>query len=700
MRIHPTSLMLAILVCSVSPARAAGRWTLVGWNNLGMHCMDPDYSVFALLPPYNTVVAQLVDTDGHLVVDASGITVTYEAVADPDGSVNRSSRGKTNFWSYVGALFGVHVDEDVGLAGNAMPGAENVAQPMAFDAAHAWFIAEGIPLTPLDDAGHTNSYPLMRLTARDGGGTVLAATDVVLPVSTELNCRSCHASESSPAAQPISGWVDDPDPERDTRLNILRLHDDLEAGGGTYQALLAQAGYEASGLFGTATAGTPILCARCHASAALTGSGLPGVSPLTRAVHHRMASARDPDTGLRLDDGNNRAACYRCHPGSTTRCLRGAMGRAVAADGSLAMQCQSCHGSMQTVADGARAGWLDEPRCQSCHTGTAIQNAGALRFTSVFADSGLVREAVDDTFATTPDVPLPGHSLYRFSTGHGGLQCEACHGATHAEYPSATRNDNLQSLALQGHVGVLAECSACHAETPNTSDGGPHGLHPIGAVWVQRHGDIADEGGALRCRTCHGEDYRGTVLSRSKGDRTFSTDFGTKHFWPGFQVGCYACHDGPGGESANRNHAPQVADGELPVAGASATIDLTAADADGDVLALRVVDQPANGTVGLDGRTARYFRSADFSGDDQFTFTASDGQTDGNLAVVRVHVAPTCPGDCDASGTVTIDELVRGVGLALGASVSPCAPLDTSGDGQIDIAELVAAVAAALDGCA
>src|SRR4051794_36346982 len=88
-------LCILLLVAAVpGRALAVGRWTLIGWNNLGMHCMDPDYAVFALLPPYNTVQAQLIDPDGRLVRDPGGITVTYEAVADPTGSINRTSRGK------------------------------------------------------------------------------------------------------------------------------------------------------------------------------------------------------------------------------------------------------------------------------------------------------------------------------------------------------------------------------------------------------------------------------------------------------------------------------------------------------------------------------------------------------------------------------------------------------------------------------
>lgn len=702
----------ALLTVVPIPARAARRWTLIGWNNLGMHCMDPDYGVFALLPPYNTLQAQLIDSDGRLVRDPAGVTVTYEAVADAAGSINRTSRGKTNFWTYVQALFGVTPVEDEGLAGAAMPGPANMPQAMRFDAGAALFVAEGIPITPRDDAGMINAYPLMRLVARDAGGAVLASTDVVLPVSDELNCKSCHASDTSAAARPADGWVRDPDPERDVRLNILRLHDDFDGGTQAYTDALAAAGYDGAGLFATAAAGAPILCARCHPSEALPGSGIGGVSALTRAVHHRMALVADPLTGRRLDDVENRSACYRCHPGAVTRCLRGVMGAAVAGDGTPAMQCQSCHGHMRDVAAAERTGWLDEPACQSCHTGTAVQNAGALRYTSVFTDGGAVRAAAAPTFATTPDVPIAGTSLYRFSTGHGGLRCEACHGATHAEYPSTARNDNVQSEQLQGHAGMLIECTACHAADPQTVEGGPHGMHPVGASWVERHPDAAESGGIERCRACHGLDYRGTVLSRVKGDRVLDTDFGRKHFWRGFQVGCFTCHRGPTSKQPTSNRAPVADDMQVATsAGVPIDIALMARDADGDPLALRIVDQPAQGAVALAGATARYFPPDDFAGETVFTFTASDGSTDGNLATVRIDVQPaptptataapvSCIGDCNQDRRVTIDELVRGVTIALGASpLATCPAFDVSGGGQVRVDALIAAVRAALDGC-
>jgi len=618
-------------------------WTVVGWNNLGMHCLDAEFSVFAILPPYNVIQAHLIDPTGKVVTSAAGVTVTYEAVADPTGSINTTSAGKTNFWDNVQSLFGVTLPVNAGLKGKNMPGAGNPPQPMTFDPSLNWFIAEGIPITPIDDAGRKNTYPLMRIRARDASGNLLASTDIVLPVSDEMDCSSCHASGSKPAAQPSSGWVFDTNTQRDFRRNIIRLHDDRNVANPVYLAALSAAGYNSAGLTQSVEVDKKaVLCANCHLSEALAGSGLAGISQLTTAIHRRHSGVIDPTNGLALDATANRSACYRCHPGSTTRCLRGAMGAAVAADGALAMQCQSCHGLMSAVGSPARTGWLDEPSCGNCHTGTAVTNSGQIRFTSALLASGARRVPADPTFTTNPNTPAAGFSLYRFSKGHGGLQCSACHGSTHAEFPAAHPNDNLQSIALQGHVGTIAECVTCHNTSPVTTNGGPHGMHPVGAPWVGAHTSAA-ESNRTACQTCHGTDYRGTVLSRSFANRTLSA-FGTKVFWRGFTIGCYTCHNGPSSDSGNPNRAPVVQNlsATTPV-GAPVAIALQATDPDGNVLTLRIVSQPANGTVGLVGTVATYFPAAGFSGTETFTYAASDGMTESNLGTVTVTVGSGTP---------------------------------------------------------
>ncbi|HVN87836.1 MAG TPA: plastocyanin/azurin family copper-binding protein [Candidatus Binatia bacterium] len=61
---------------------------------------------------------------------------------------------------------------------------------------------------------------------------------------------------------------------------------------------------------------------------------------------------------------------------------------------------------------------------------------------------------------------------------------------------------------------------------------------------------------------------------------------------------------------------------------------------------------------------------------------------------------PPCAGDCDGEGSVSVDELVRGVNIALGSvDVDQCGILDDDHDGHVGVNELVVAVNNALDGC-
>jgi hypothetical protein len=71
-----------------------------------------------------------------------------------------------------------------------------------------------------------------------------------------------------------------------------------------------------------------------------------------------------------------------------------------------------------------------------------------------------------------------------------------------------------------------------------------------------------------------------------------------------------------------------------------------------------------------------------------------------NEAKVTV-AARACVGDCDASGTVTVDELLAGVNIALGnVAADQCPVFDANEDGTVTINEILAAVNNALNGCA
>ena len=95
-----TTVNVPVTVLS-SAGAGQGKYSLVAWNDLGMHCVDgKDYSIFSILPPFNNLHAQLVNASTGKLVTA-GVTLTYEAVADPTGSINTQSATKTNFWTWV-----------------------------------------------------------------------------------------------------------------------------------------------------------------------------------------------------------------------------------------------------------------------------------------------------------------------------------------------------------------------------------------------------------------------------------------------------------------------------------------------------------------------------------------------------------------------------------------------------------------------
>lgn len=203
---------------------------------------------------------------------------------------------------------------------------------------------------------------------------------------------------------------------------------------------------------------------------------------------------------------------------------------------------------------GFRRPWVDEPRCESCHTGDANQHAtdqlngdGLRRYLaySPTDPAATPRTAVNPRFADEPG------KLFRYSKGHGGLACESCHGSTHAIWPTNDQknpNDNVAAKQIQGHAGTLSECSTCHrpGSLPLTT-AGPHGMHNVNdPKWVSGH-DFFAEGNLAACTSCHGLDYRGTALSVAAAARSFSTEEGQIKIQKGQVVGCYTCHNGPNG---------------------------------------------------------------------------------------------------------------------------------------------------------
>jgi hypothetical protein len=359
-------------------------YVLLGWNDLGMHCYNRDFTNLAVLPPYNTLWAQVIKRGDPPQIVTQGITVDYSFAG------NTYSVGKSNFWDNAQKLFNLPspLPANVGLTGRGLSG------PMSVKVDH--FIAEGIPLTEYSDIAPAtrDPYQLSTLIARDAStGAQLASLPVVAPVSTEMRCDRCH---SDGQRQGIStGKVE---------TNILTLHDREEK---TNPSLMQS---------------QPVLCANCHGSNALGMAGNPSLPNLSNAMHSQHAEV--------FSGPQNKDTCYNCHPGPSTQCLRDVMST------QKGMDCTNCHGTMFQVARNSNP-WLSEPRCDSsgCHAGQVSQN----------------------------------NALYRFSTGHNGVYCEACHDSTHAIAPSAQSKDGIKFVQLQGHAGPLDVCTTCHLTQPSGS---------------------------------------------------------------------------------------------------------------------------------------------------------------------------------------------------------------------------------------
>lgn len=83
------------------------------------------------------------------------------------------------------------------------------------------------------------------------------------------------------------------------------------------------------------------------------------------------------------------------------------------------------------------------------------------------------------------------------------------------------------------------------------------------------------------------------------------------------------------------------------------------------------------------------------------TVTPADGVAAGPDASVTAEILPTraCLGDCDRSHSVTVDDIVRTIDVALGAPVTTCLGADRSGDGEISVEEIITVVGNGLSGC-
>src|SRR5207249_4106762 len=97
------------------------------------------------------------------------------------------------------------------------------------------------------------------------------------------------------------------------------------------------------------------------------------------------------------------------------------------------------------------------------------------------------------------------------------------------------------------------------------------------------------------------------------------------------------------------------------------TITLSASDTEGSPLNYAIVSGPAHGTLSGTAPNLTYTPAADYNGPDSFTFTATDGSLDSNIATVSITVNPVNDAPVASSQAVVTDEDTAKA-ITLGAS--------------------------------
>ena len=109
-------LLLSCATEDSTPTAAGKAYVVFAWNDLGMHCLNPTYDTAVLLPPYNTVWAQVIKRGNPPQVVTAGISLEYRIVNNTASYTKTYGDSKFGqFWDNCLALFGVSLAHDKGL---------------------------------------------------------------------------------------------------------------------------------------------------------------------------------------------------------------------------------------------------------------------------------------------------------------------------------------------------------------------------------------------------------------------------------------------------------------------------------------------------------------------------------------------------------------------------------------------------------
>ncbi len=453
---------------------------VIATNDLGMHCTCPTAETFVVLPPFNTLRAQVFERKGEnpdVLSDPGDIRVEYRIVENTDESLKNDPyfKGWIEFGPklFPGKQFLGNDGRIHGLTGATLSG--------EMDAQDGWWEVTGIPAFPAIDPNGVENDPIdpvngakrnPYLTAvvdvyDQNSNELLASTSTIVPVAFG-GCCNCHLQVAKDYGRQGT--------PRDSFEVMGMLHQQNGSG-----IDISKIDPDGDGI------GGPIRCSQCHLDPAMgetVAPGIPGYPTSDKTFSEVVHKFHAESSAVAQYDPDIAKNCYQCHPGNGVNCFRGQ-------HKTKGLWCTDCHGDLnQRIAwNQLKKPWSAEtlPKCEDCHYNTAEGS----KFQHVFGGSFLN------------------------SMGHKDkVLCSTCHGTPHGLSPSTLAGENDQNMALQGDPRAIGKCDVCHngksniwmvpphKGTPGYSGGGSGG-GTGGTI------DVANEL-ATTCLNCHG-DRRGKV---------------------------------------------------------------------------------------------------------------------------------------------------------------------------------------------
>ena len=447
------------------------NFTILASNDLGMHCACPSFDTFMLLPPFNTLRAQVIKKGSpSLLGSSTQYKLNYSIVENTDAVLKADPYFKSwinNAPKIFPGFQPLTADGRIqSITGATLSGTMDLNTTGT-----TWFEKVGIPAYPVttntaadimtDPLGGPKRTPYLtghlELVDTTAGNKVVASDDVTVPVAFG-GCCNCHlkvAQAYGKTATPADSFATmGMLHAKSNRIDFAKLDPD-----------------------GDGVAG-PIRCSVCHWDPAMGEAKAPGFSatyPNYKILPGATFTAADVRTSTRSFsdvlhryhtqssavlasyDANIAKNCYDCHPGNGANCYRDTHTSKKNAGGQP-IWCTDCHGDLnQRVAQNQLANpWSYQtlPTCAQCHGTTYGEKSPG--------QSGWLNTGIFGKFLN--------------SSGHKSpkILCSSCHGSPHGLNPSTLANENAQNVALQNDTRAIGKCNVCHGSGSSTWKVPPH----------------------------------------------------------------------------------------------------------------------------------------------------------------------------------------------------------------------------------